>query len=485
MIAASREDVRTTLKKAKVAMARASVTTGVPQLDLLLGGGIVSNSLLLVAGPPGSGKTVLAAQIAFAAAQRGEQVLFVTAFSEPHSKLLSNLQSFAFFDPARIGDTIKLLNVQQQITASLDQVADLIVREARDQAAQLVLLDGFQGMLITSGNSAAPHQFLYDLNSKLHLLGITAIITYDLPSIGEVTRPELTAVDGIVALSQELIGDQALRIIQVVKQRGAAPLLGRHTFRMTDAGIICYPRQEAVVEVRDVAMSDERVGFGVPTLDVMLSGGFNRGTTTIIAGAEGVGKTLLGLHYVGHGAAQNEPALLLTFHETPQQLIAKARIFGLDLTTAIDAGKLQIVHHPPAELNADMVAQQLRDLIVAHQPRRLVIDGLNEIERPLIERGRAHGFFASLITLLRSYSITTCITQEIDPVIGRELSYAAKNLSALADNVLLLEHSAATDRRLFTLTVLKMRYSAHDRQPHEYQIVASGFDIAPQPLSES
>lgn len=461
----------------------ASVATGVPQLDLILGGGMVPGALLLLAGPPGTGKTVLAAQIASTIAARNERVVFITAFSEPHNKLLTNLRNFSFFRQDYLGDRIKLLNIQHQLLSSLDEAADTIVREVREHKASLLVLDGLQGILMASTTATIPHQFLFDLSAKLSLLDVTAVITYDLSAVTETTRPELTAVDGMVVLGQDLIGDHAIRTLKVTKHRGTEPLDGRHTFKITRAGVTCFPRLESIAGSQDVDPPPERVGFGIPALDVMLSGGINRGTNTIIAGAEGVGKTLLSLHYLKHGIDNNQPGLYLTFHETPRQLIARAAHFGIDLQPALDAGTLQIQHYSPAEINPDEVAQNLRQALEQRQVQRLVIDGLHEIERTLIERGRAHHFFAALIAYLRSSHITTCITLEIDPVIGHELSFAGKNLSALSDNILLMRHIETRARKAHTLVILKMRFSAHDRLSHEYSIEATGIVLNEQPLS--
>jgi circadian clock protein KaiC len=459
------------------------VATGVPQLDLLLGGGIVENSLLLIAGLTGSGKTVLAAQIASTAAERGDTVLLVTAFSEPHNKLLTNLRTFRFWNPDHVGDRIKLVNVQHQLAASVSEAADTIVREVRDHQTRMVVLDGFQGIRISSESALLSSQFLYDLNSKLNLLGVTAIVTFDVGLGSDIPAGELSAVDGLISLEQELHGDQAIRMMQMIKQRGAAPLLGRHSFAITEDGLRFYPRQEVVSVADDVALGDKRITFGIEPLDEMLRGGLTEGTVTMIAGAEGVGKTLLGLHYLAQAVAVGEPGLMITFHETPQQLLAKARAFGFDLQAAIDSGSLLIQHFAPAELNADMVAQWLRSRAASGQLQRLVIDGLNEIERRLIERGRAAGFFAALLTFLRSQRITTCITQEIDPLIGRELSYAGKNLSALADNIVLMQRDETLDSATHSLAVLKMRFSAHDRIPRPYLIGDGDLQFAAAPTN--
>jgi circadian clock protein KaiC len=437
---------------------------------------------MLIGGVAGSGKTVLAAQIACAAADRDERVLFVTAFSEPHNKLITNLQSFRFFSTSHIGGRIKLLNLQHQLSTSLDEAADTIVREAREHKARLVVLDGIQGILITANSRSAPHQFLYDLSAKLNLLNVTTLVTYDLSSVVDSNRSELTAVDGVIALNQEMVDDQVIRTLQVVKQRGANPMLGKHTFTLTDEGVICYPRQESVIVAADTPLSDQRVSLGIAALDAMVEGGVNLGTSSIVAGAEGIGKTLIALHYVLAGIAKSEPALLITFSETPQQLIAKAKLFGMDLQSAVDAGNLILRYYPPVELNADIVALDIRSLIAEKKIQRMVIDGIGDMERPLMDRGRAASFFASLVTYFRSQQVTALITLEIDPIIGRDLSFAGKNLSALADNIFFLEHVDVDDQQLFSLIVLKMRYSSHDRQPHTYTIDSTGINLSETPL---
>lgn len=451
----------------------AYIATGVSQLDQILGGGIVQGSLLMITGMPGTGKTVLAAQIASTAADRGERVLFITAFSEPHSKLISNLRTLQFFKQDYIGDRIKLLNLQHPLLTGLHEAADTLVREAREHKAQIIVLDGLQGMLMAATDPLLPHQFLFDLSIKLSLLNVTAVITYDLPILAEATRSELTAVDGIIILNQELVGEQAIRTLQVVKQRGVAPLLGQHTFAINDSGMVCYPRQEALSSNEDVVPGPERATFGIAALDAMLGGGLHHGTTTIVAGAEGVGKSLLCLQFCLEGVKAGGTTLFVTFHETPRQLIAKAQALGIDLQPAIDAGQLIIQYYSSAEINPDMVAYHLRETIVQKTVQRLVIDGINEIERPLVERHRAYGFFAALVAFLRSRRTTSCVTLEIDPLVGRELSLASQNLSALSDNIILLDRGKSGTPQ-HTITVLKMRFSQHGNGPHPYTIGENG-----------
>src|SRR5690242_678332 len=140
--------------------------TGVPQLDLVLGGGLPKGALSIILGPPGSGKTTLVSQIAFAAGRRGQRVLLLTALSEPTGKLLDHLRSFRFFEPNLIGDTIQVFSLQQFLQQGFSATAQEIFAAARQTNANFVVIDGFQGVRELESNTAS-RQLLYDLGTRL------------------------------------------------------------------------------------------------------------------------------------------------------------------------------------------------------------------------------------------------------------------------------------------------------------------------------
>ncbi len=143
--------------------------TGVPGLDAVLGGGLPQGALALVMGPPGSGKTTLALQIAFAAARAARRVVVVTTYSESNTKLLNHLRTLAFFDEAVIGDALEVLSLQQYLVAGLEATSETVVAEARRRRQILVVLDGFRG--VQARDPAAGRGFLYDLSTGLSLRG--------------------------------------------------------------------------------------------------------------------------------------------------------------------------------------------------------------------------------------------------------------------------------------------------------------------------
>lgn len=451
--------------------------TGVPNLDEVLGGGLPARTLTLVIGVPGSGKTILAEQIAVHHAKQGRRVLVFTALSESHEQLLASLRQFSFADLSLIGEQLRFYSVQSVLEQGLPAVVELIVETARRERAAFVVLDGFHGITGFADRQRDVNRFLYSLRSQLALLDITALVTYETGSEQPHESGTLTIADGILVLHNVRTGERGHRWIEVSKLRGMAHLDGLHTLTITGDGITCYPRQEAVYHAMEYTVSAERADIGLPELDAMLGGGFNRGTTTFIAGSPGTGKTLTALHYMMAGAAAGEPGLYVGLSESAEQLYLKAQNFGLDLRGAVQRGTVSLHTVSPAAVDVDILAATMRERVERLGIRRVVIDTIAVVEHEITFPTRAPRYMASLLDYLRAHGVTTVLTQESAAFDGGGMG--ATVAAILADNMLVLRWIEYQNQPFRILSVRKMRQSAFDAGLREFRIEAGHVRVLP------
>jgi len=285
--------------------------------------------------------------------------------------------------------------------------------------------------------------------------------------------PELGHVQGV----EERRPDGERRYLEVLKRRGAAPLPGRHPFTITSAGLTVHPQLETTVGVVRVAFDPtHRAPFDLPALDGLLAGGLTRQTMTVVAGSPGTGKTLLGLHFLLAGVTRGEPGLWLGFHETHEQLLARAAQHRLDLATAVEQGNVELLVQPPIDLDPDILAHRLAAAIEARGVRRLVIDSVAELERA-VDPNRVNTYLAALVGQLRRERVTVLLTKEIGRAFTTEVDFTDLPILLLADNVLLLRHVQFQNELHRTLAVLKMRFSAHDHHIREFTIHERGMRV--------
>ncbi len=474
--------------------------TGVPGLDVVLGGGLPRGTLAIIVGPPGSGKTTLANQIAFETARMGRRALVLTALSEPTTKLIARLRSFRFFEERLVGEAIQFMSLEQFLPQGLNATGDELIAIARETRAGVVVLDGFRGVRGADVNPQVARQFLYDVGTTLSALGTTTVITSEADPRDPMFFPEQTTADVIVGLHYGLLGVSQHREIEAVKVRGVDPLPGLHGLKLTDRGATVYPRLEALVTASNgpgVAFDDgtedmealdddlesaerglrERRQFDLPELDALLGGGLTSGTSTLMIGSVGTGKTLLSLDFMLAGVRAGEHGMYLGFRESRRQLLHKAYAFhmGAALRDALAGGMLTLHRWAPVELNPDIVADRLLDTLDRVGARRLVVDSVAELEHAVRYSGtrdRSADYTAALIEALRARDITTLFIKEHPRVLATDLNLSTGPLSVMAENVLLLEQVEYRDTLHRVLSVLKMRFSAHDHVVREFTITS-------------
>ncbi|MFN8594412.1 MAG: ATPase domain-containing protein [Thermomicrobiales bacterium] len=466
-----------------VALARQP--TGIAGLDAILRGGLPVGSAYLVAGTPGTGKTTLGNQLAYNHAAQGKIAVIATLVAETHDRMLAHLAGFTFLDADSIGTSVHYLSLVSALEeGGLDGVLTVIRDIVRRLGATLLVVDG-TGLLEDLAPSTLDfRRFTAQLQVQSALLGCTTLLLTN-------RRPEqtdeiATHVDGVIHLVQESAGARERRLLRVAKLRGVGHLTGRHEFAISAAGIVVSPRLEALPppSAPGIEPSGPRLSMGVAGLDAMLGGGLPTGSSTLLLGNPGAGKTLTGLHYIMAGAARGEHGLIAGFHETPQRLVHTAAAIGLDLDRYIEAGLIHILWQLPVDLNPDAWAQTLLETIATHRPLRLFVDALPDVQQHIIPEDRLSDYVTALVTALRIAGVTSIFASELDTLVGPELRLPIPAVSAALDNGILLRRFELESRLHRLISVIKMRESASDLLIREFAISDGGIAVG-EPFSRA
>jgi circadian clock protein KaiC len=455
------------------------VPTGIPGLDIVLRGGFLKAGIYILRGEPGTGKTIFGNQFCFNHAVAGHHAVYVTLLAETHDRMLQHMQTMSFFEPARIPDGIYYVNGFRVLEDDgIKGFIDLLRREIRTHNATLLVLDGLVVTEEASGSDRDFRKFIHELQAHIAIEGCTALLLTD--GRRNEYHPEHTMVDGLIELHDVLFGVQAERELEVPKFRGTDVLRGRHSFRITDRGIVVYPRIEALLArpSADEEWPDARCAIGVDELDAMVGGGIPRGTATLVLGASGSGKTSLGLHFLSRSSAE-EPGLLFGFYEMPLRLRHKAAGIGIKLDGLIEQGHLEILWHPPTEEILDALGSRLLEAVWRRRVKRLVIDGLLGFQEIAADRPHRIGrFLTALANELRVLNVTTVYTAETRNLIGGVIEGPTIGLSTIAENLMLPRYVEIRSQLRRLISVVKMRDSDFDSSLREFRITATGIELA-------
>ncbi len=338
--------------------------TGIAGLDAVMHGGLAAGGIYLVLGRPGAGKSILANQIAYAHVKRKGRAVYATLLAETHGRLLAQLKNLSFFDPAAVGKDIVYLNGMGALEAGgLDALLASVQQMVREQDADLLLLDGLLPPSQLGATDLQYKKFIAALQSWVLMQDCTVVILTT-GATGEASSAEHTMVDGIIELSSLKFGMRTLRELAVIKLRGSSFTEGQHAYVITEHGVEVFPRMEAAADLDLEAAQPmgERVPFGVPGMDELLGGGLVRGSTTLILGSSGSGKSIAGLQFVCAGASLGEPTLHYGYYEPPHSLEAKGARLGLDVAELRRRGLLHLVWRTSAD---NLLDREVHDLVHA------------------------------------------------------------------------------------------------------------------------
>lgn len=457
------------------------VSTGIPGLDTVLGGGLLQSGIYIIEGVPGAGKTISGNQMCFSHIAAGGRVVYITLMSESHARMIGHLRSLSFYDASVVGDALYYLSGIGVLTADgLDGLLHLARQAVRDRAATLLVLDGLGMVQEIAGTETAMRTFIQQLQLFLEGVGCTALML--MRPVNETQNPVQTMVDGVITLRDAQLQANPARFLCVRKFRGSDYLRGDHAHEITANGIVVHPRTEVRYTAPWVRGDGrETMPFGAPRLDTMLGSGLLSGSMTLLYGAPGTKKTILGLQFLAEGIRREQPGLYFGFYEQPPRLLTTADRLGLGLRAATERGLLEWMWQPPLEQGIDALAEQLLAAVARMGVRRLVFDGLDQMRLMTTPRDRFPRFFAALSNELRACDVTGVFILESQEIFSHTVA-VPDNIGSVADNVLFVRPAAVEGQLVKLLSIIKMRESGYDATIRQLLITDAGIDVADSPL---
>jgi len=455
------------------------LSTGIANLDAVLGGGLPVGSLIVLAGAPGTGKTILAQQICFRNGTSEHKAIYYSTISEPPDKFITHLTGFDFFDKAALVDKVEFINLGDMLQSSSDglsSMVDEIVRKCLDEHPAIVIVDSAKALRDYTEDHRSLRAAVYRLAARVAHTDTTLIFVGEYSSEEIGSAPEFSLADGIVELAYESHEPMDKRWLRVRKMRSSNHLPGHHPLLISNAGIRLFMRAESVyTDLQSGSETTGRISTGVKGLDQITHGGLPRGGSTLVLGPSGCGKTALALRFIVEGLDQGERGLYVTFQENSRQLSAKAASFGWDLSGYIQSGQLTIFNVSEASLDLDLIATVVRTELGKDALSRMVIDSLAEMVVAARESERFPAYARSLLGSLRAGGVSVLTTSETSSL--GPTTDVVGGLSFLYHNVVLLRYIENHSEVGRAVAIYKMRDGDHDKGLWSFAITEHGFEV--------
>jgi circadian clock protein KaiC len=459
---------------------------GVVGLDLVLGGGLPTNQVFLIEGNPGTGKTTLALQFLREGVARGESALYITlaetrneltAVAASHGWGLNGIEVFELSPPDEVLNPETKYTVFHPSDVEMNQTVQRIYDVVERLRPARIVLDSLSEMRILSQDPLRLRRQVLALKHFFTGRGCTVVLLDDVRS----QDSELhfaSIVHGVVLLEQLALEYGAeRRRLRVTKLRGQRYRGGFHDFTIQTGGLVVYPRliasEHGVVEVDGVVSSGNR------EVDLLLGGGLDAGSCTLLLGPAGVGKTVLATEFATAAARRGERAKLFLFDERIRAFLARARGLDMGLQELMDSGALMLQQIDPTEVSPGQFAARVMDAIEREGVRMIAIDSLTGYLNAMPEEQLLNVHLHELFSYLGQRGITSLLT------LAQHAPFAettqAADVSYLADAVILLRYFEAVGEVRKAISVLKKRSGPHEQSIREFRIRVGGLKVG-EPL---
>jgi circadian clock protein KaiC len=451
--------------------------TGVPGLDEILNGGLAEGRLFLVEGSPGTGKTTMAMRFLMAGAAQGERTLYIT-LSETEQELRQSAASYGwiFDDSVKIFELVppeSLLDADQQQSLlyssdlELGETTKLIFDAVEQSGATRIVLDSLSEIRLLAQSSLRYRRQVLAMKHYFARRGATILMLDDLTTEA-LDKTVHSIAHGVIQL-EELAPDYGpeRRRLRVVKYRAKAYRGGYHDFVIRNDGATVFPRLVSA-EHRKV-FTRNRLGTGVAGLDALLGGGIEQGSSTLLLGPAGSGKSILTLQFVKATIERGDKAAMFIFDEELGLLFDRAKPLGYDLRTWQESGKLSIVQLDAAELSPGEFAHRVRISVERANAQTVVIDSLNGYQTAMPQENSLILHMHELLQFLNRQGASTFLTVAQHGLLGSDMR-APVDVTYLADAVILLRYYEAKSAVKRAISMIKKRTGRHEDTIREFTI---------------
>jgi circadian clock protein KaiC len=466
------------------------IKTGIKGLDEIFLGGIPRGNVILLQGVSGSGKTLIGIETVYRGIVEFNEPGLIVVFETSPNKLIRDTSKFGWdLDKLQQEGKLQIIFASPQVFDQELRSADsLLIQAATEIRAQRIFIDGV-GMLdqISSDGMPEPLSYrdlLHQLIEALNRENLTTILSHELGnhprSVAMVEAADFLA-DTVIQLNRVRHGSRSLRGIEILKSRGQDFDSGEHSLRITDGkGLEVFRRVQAPTRSNSLqaTSSAKRSLIGVEAVDTLIGGGIYDGSTTMVIGVSGVGKTVLTTQLLLEGVAkQQKRGLMVSLDEHPGQIVRNAESLGLDLQKQIDMGSIRILFESPQELDIDAHYAQIVELVEKHDIQRMVIDGMTSYSTALGNMGLYRDFFHALVNYSKNRLMTTFFNYENPEFLGISSYMPDFPVNSIVDNLILMSIVEIDDSFRRCISVVKARGSKHSFQTHEFVIGEGGITL--------
>lgn len=460
------------------------ISSGIPGLDHILCGGLTAERLYLVEGMPGTGKTTMALKFLLEGVKNNESVLYIT-LSETRSELEAVAQSHGWsLEGVHIHEVIPtedFLDPAQQHTlfhpseVELGDTTRAISGKVEELRPTRIVIDSLSELRLLASNALRYRRQVLAYKQFFAKRNCTVLMLDDRPDAHDMQIRSIA--HGVISLEQA-VQDYGIesRRLRVIKLRGIKFRGGSHDYSIERGGLIVYPRPASTASRKQDLKPLQQMSSGLERLDMLLGGGLEQGTSTIITGAPGTGKSSLASQFVAAALARGENAAMFLFEESANLLLNRTRAINIDLVSPLQSGKLSIQQIDPAEMSPGQFTLTVCEAVTNQGAKVVVIDSLNGYMNAMPNERFLTIHLHELLTYLGQKDVITLLVGVHPSMIGNIMSSAGET-SYLADNVVLLRHFEFNGEIRQAISVFKKRAGLHERTIREFSISDKGIRV--------